>query len=114
MLGGGASGPYRFRRVRTPGQPGGYLSVALVEATGALVAGGTAAVAAPDGIVTDAGFSGYRPFVTSGPPGEWTVTVVPPTGYALASGQPNPARVAVTAGPRETELRVGVVRVPGP
>ena len=60
----------------------------------------TLRIRAPDGLVTRAGSTAYRAFLTSGPAGEWAVTAEPQPGLALASGQPNPARVTVAA--RET------------
>lgn len=111
---GPGGGTYTFRRIRTAGNPGAYLSVAVVDTAGALVAGGLATLTSPDGLESDAGFSGFQPFTTSGPPGEWMVAVTPAPGYALAPGQSNPTRVAVPAGPQPTVLRVRVVRVTAP
>ncbi len=111
---GPGGGTYTFRRLRASGDHGAYLSVVVVDTAGALVAGGLATLTAPDGLETDAGFSGFQPFTTQGPPGEWTVAVTPAAGYALAPGQSNPTRVSVPTGSQPTTLRVRVVRATAP
>lgn len=111
---GVSGGTYTFRRIRKSNGPAAFLSVAVVDTMGALVAGGSAELTAPDSITTTAGFSGFRSFVTSGPPGEWTVTVIPAGGYRLAPGQANPVRVVVPAGATPTDLLIRVTRTGGP
>lgn len=104
---------YSFLRVRATGDEVAYLSVAVVDTAGALVAGGSAVITAPDGVSETVGFAGFQPFVTTGPPGEWSVIVSPAAGYGIAPGQPNPVRVLVRAGTIPTELKVRVTRTDG-
>ena len=96
-----APGGRRFTFRRLPrGGPQGVLDIAVTDAAGRQTGGAALVIRRPDGLVTRAGSTEYRTFLTSGPAGEWTVAAEPLPGFALAPGQPNPARVSVAA--RET------------
>lgn len=86
---------YTFRRVRPFDGPQGSLRVSVVDGAAARVAGARLLFRAPDGLTEPAASSEGAPYTTSGPPGEWTVAITPPSGYALAAGQTNPARATV-------------------
>lgn len=84
-----------------PNDPMGYI---YCEDNGAIVTGGTIAVAPPAGAtytITSNGSTGFYQLYTDGTPGIYTLSYTPPSGYALSStrlpagtldatGQPNP------------------------
>ena len=73
----------------------GYLQLEFVDGAGACVRG----------VLMDFAIPGQPPYRAMnavacesgipGPPGEWTVTLTPPAGYALAPGQANPLVVRI-------------------
>lgn len=84
--------------VLTPNRRPGMLFLDFVDGGGACVRGVQMEFAVPGGSPMR-GVNAYECFFgTAGPPGEWTVTLTPPAGYALAPGQQNPLVVRVRKG----------------
>lgn len=105
----GADGTtYSFRLVRPWSHEVGYLEVAVVDGEGRLVAGALLEFRAPDGIVTRAASSEDHTFTTSGPPGDWTVTLTAPPGYSVGPSQDNPQTASVETA-RTTSIRFVLV-----
>lgn len=86
----------------------GMLFLDFVDGGGACVKGVEMEFAIPGGNPVRAVNAYDCFFGTAGPPGEWTVTLTPPAGYAFAPGQQNP--LVVRVGKDET-LRRQVVLV---
>ncbi|MET0398057.1 MAG: hypothetical protein ABW277_14750 [Longimicrobiaceae bacterium] len=92
--------------VLTPSRHPGYLLLEFVDGAGACVRGVQMEFAIPGETpyrVTNASFCETG---AVGRPGEWTVALTPPAGYALAPGQANPLVVRVR---RDETQRLRVV-----
>lgn len=88
---------YTFRHLRRSDAPIGYIQATVVDETGALIDGAILKFLAPDGLITGGTTPLSGTFTTSGPPGEWQVTVTPPIGYLVPAAQPNPVHVTMFA-----------------
>ncbi len=76
----------------------GMLGLDFVDAGGACVKGVQMEFSIPGGSPMRAVNAYDCFFGTSGPPGEWTVTLTPPAGYGFGPGQQNPLVVRVRKG----------------
>lgn len=92
--------------VLTPDRHPGYLLLEFVDGSGACVKGVQMEFAIPGEPPYRAMNASFCETGAVGRPGEWTVMLTPPAGYALAPGQANPLVVRV----RKDEMqRVRVV-----
>ncbi len=73
----------------------GYLLLEFADTAGACVRGVQMEIAIPGQSPQRAVNAATCEYGTGGTPGEWTVTLTPPAGYALAPGQANPLAVRV-------------------
>lgn len=81
--------------VLTPDKHPGYLLLEFVDGAGACVTGVQMEFAIPGQDTQRAVNATACEYGTGGTPGEWTVTLTPPAGYALNPGQANPLVVRV-------------------
>lgn len=88
---------YSFRHLRRSDAPRGYIQVTVVDESGVLVDGAKLNFLAPDGLQSGGTTPLSGTFTTTGPPGEWQVTVTPPIGYVVPAAQPNPVRITMAA-----------------
>lgn len=88
----------------------GMLALDFADSGGACVLGVRMEFAIPGESPVRAVNASQCYFGTAGPPGEWTVALTPPAGYAFAPGQQNPLVVRVRRGEIQRERVVLVAQ----